>query len=228
MDYLKLLKNGAATVHGVLEDQALLAPQHPFLVAGGETWTLDRLNRAANRLARGLIAKFGVARGDRVALMMPGSIDYVIAWFAIAKAGAVEVPINTAYKGDLLQYIVDRAAVKCAIVDAQFAEEMSAVLKAGTPLIVNGAATATLADLRDVPVPAEAVGESNLDLAVKGTDPACVIFTSGTTGPSKGVVITHHHEVSFGALFDEIVTMRSDDVAYSPPHAASAKASRPE
>src|SRR5690606_14290785 len=42
-----------------------------------------------------------------------------------------------------------------------------------------------------------------------------VIFTSGTTGPSKGVVITHHHEVSFGAFFDEIVAMRADDVAYN-------------
>lgn len=214
MDYAKLLKRGAATVHGVLEEQAHLAPQHPFLTADGEIWTFDRLNRAANRLARGLMTKFGVARGDRVALMMAGSVEYVVAWFAIAKAGAVEVPINTAYKGDLLRYILDRAAVKCAIADAQFVDELSKMLREDQPIIVNGAAKGSL-DLRDVPVPAQGEGDLNPDLGVQGSDPACIIFTSGTTGPSKGVVITHHHEVSFGVFFDEIVGMRSDDVAYN-------------
>lgn len=211
MDYVKLLKNGAATVHGVIEDQARRAPQHPFLVADGHIWTFDRLNRAANRLAHGLISKFGVSRGDRIALMMTSSVHYLIAWFAIAKAGAVEVPINIAYKGDLLKYIVDRAAVKCALVDAQFVEEMAKTLPADVPIVANGGATGSVIDLQSVFVSSE----ENPDLGVSGIDPACVIFTSGTTGPSKGVVITHHHEVSFGAFFDEIVAMRSDDVAYN-------------
>jgi len=214
-DHRELLQQGRITVHGVLEDQAHKAPLHPFLTADGEVWTLDALNRAANRLARGLMTKLGVVRGDRVALMMSGSVEYVIAWFAIAKAGAIEVPINTAYKGELLRYILDRAAPKCAIVDAQFAEEMAASLQEGATIIVNGTPDRSFVDLRAVPVAADAVGESNPDLGVDGADPACVIFTSGTTGPSKGVVITHHHEVSFGAFFDEIVSLTADDVAYN-------------
>ncbi|MGE0150975.1 MAG: AMP-binding protein [Reyranellaceae bacterium] len=214
MDSRDWLQQGSVTVHGVLEDRARAAPQHPFLTADGQVWTLDEINRAANRLAHGLRAKFGVGQGDRVALMMAGSVDYVIAWFAIAKAGAVEVPINTAYKGELLKYIVDRAAPKCAIVDAQFVAEMAAALPQAVPVIVNGAQAGAAIDLRDVPAAAGA-GDANPDLGLTGTDPACVIFTSGTTGPSKGVVITHHHEVSFGAFFNEIVSIRSDDVAYN-------------
>jgi crotonobetaine/carnitine-CoA ligase len=170
MDYAKRLRHCAATVHGVLEEQAQLAPQHLFLIADSEIWTSDRLNRAANRLAR----------GDRLALMMAGSVEYVVAWFAIA--------------------------------DAQFVDECSKTPLKNRPIIVNGAAKGSL-NFRDVPVQAQSECDLNSNIGVQGTDPAYIIVTFGTTGPSKGVVITHYHEVSFGAVFDEVVEMRADDVS---------------
>ncbi|WP_431854280.1 AMP-binding protein [Azospirillum sp.] len=214
MNYLDLFPSKSSTVHAVLEQRARRLPDHPFLMVRDRVLTYADLNDGANRLAHGLIAR-GVRPGDRVAVMMTGSVSYVLAWFAIAKAGAVEVPVNTAYKGELLRYILKTADVAAVIADEAFVAELRAA-GVGLPglggLIVNpadgGAGPGTLNGTM-------AVERHDPDLPVSGGDPACVIFTSGTTGPSKGVVITHHHEVSFGVFFDEIVSMRGDDVAYN-------------
>ena len=89
------------TVPQVLEHQAEKHATRPFL-----QWT-DRnpalsyaeTNRRANQLAHGFAA-LGVKKGDRVVLFMPNNLEFILAWFALNKLGAVEAPINTAYRGD--------------------------------------------------------------------------------------------------------------------------------
>ena len=219
MNYLDLFPSKSSTVHAVLEQRAHRLPDHPFLMVRDRVLTYADINEGANRLAHGLIAR-GVRPGDRVAVMMAGSISYVLAWFAIAKAGAVEVPVNTAYKGDMLRYILETADVAAVIADEAFVGELRTA-GGGLPgldrLIVNPAdgGPGTLDDGPGTLNGTMAAERHDPGLPVSGGDPACVIFTSGTTGASKGVVITHHHEVSFGVFFAEIVSMRSDDVAYN-------------
>ena len=69
----------------------------------GQYSTYDEVNRIANRLAHGF-AKLGVKKGDRVVLFLPNSLDMVFMWFALNKLGAVEAPVNDAYKGAFLEH----------------------------------------------------------------------------------------------------------------------------
>lgn len=215
IDYLGLLPFGEeASLGRFLEVRAAAQPDHPFLRQGDETWTYAALNGAANRLARGLAAR-GLKPGDRVVVMMLGGQPLIVTWFALAKAGAVEVPINTAYKGEMLAHLLRTAQPRFVIADPAFLPQLQEVLSAvqhPVTVIVNGAPPAgepTLAGL------AEGQANGNLEVAVSGRDPSCVIFTSGTTGPSKGVVISHRHQLSFGIFFAEINRLTADDVGYN-------------
>ncbi len=215
-DYLALLPVGQEAALGcVLEARAAAHPAHPFLRQGDSVWTYDALNREANRLARGLLAK-GLQQGDRVVVMMLGNQPLIVTWFALAKAGAVEVPINTAYKGDMLRHLLRTAQPRFIIADPAYLPQLREALSAvdgPVSLVVNG--ESAQADETSLQALAQVQADSNLGLAVSGRDPSCVIFTSGTTGPSKGVVISHRHQLSFGVFFAEINALTADDVAYN-------------
>jgi len=215
-DYLSLLPaDGEATLGRVLESRAAALPDHPFLRQGDAYWTYDELNRDANRLAHGLVAR-GLRPGDRVLVMMAGSQPLLVAWFALAKAGAVEVPVNTAYKGEMLLHLLRTARPRMVLADPAYLPQLLEVLPqvGGVELLlVNdaaaGAAQATVAAVMT------GQPDTNLGLPIRGRDPSCVIFTSGTTGPSKGVVISHRHQLSFGVFFAEINRLQPADVAYN-------------
>ncbi len=195
------------TLHGLLEMRASEHPDHPFLMASGQSWTFAELDRHANRLAHALKRR-GVGKGDHVLLMMAGSPTYLALWFAVSKLGAVEVPVNSAYRGAMLRHVLQTAQVRLAIVEeahrAVFLEASDALIAPGD--VLDPDALFTEAD-DDGPFAGAA--------DVAAGDPACVIFTSGTTGPSKGVVISHRHQMSFGLFFSEITEFRADDVAYN-------------
>src|SRR5207248_3191082 len=91
------------------------------LVFGDERWTYGRLNEAANRLANWLIA-FGIRPGDRVALLGRNSAEWIVAYFAAAKAGAILVPASYWFKGDELRYVLSDSAVRLLIAERDFAD----------------------------------------------------------------------------------------------------------
>ena len=188
-------------------------------------YTVDEVNRASNRMARALGA-LGVGSGSRVAVMMSSSPEYIALWLALAKMGAVEVPINPAYKGELLSYQLQQAAVELMIVDESHLEVVEPVAPAVPTLgelIVHGAGTQhyrTLTALIDGDV-----DDSDLEVEIAPDALACVMYTSGTTGPSKGVMLSHYGLVGFGWKYTEITALTDDDVVlnYSPFHHVAGK-----
>ena len=159
---------------------------------GGETWTwretLDHTRRTANGLAH-----MGVEKGDHVLSWQPNTKEALLTWFGINYLGAVYVPINTAYKGSLLEHVVRLSDAKLIICHADLAArlhdintgELKDVIITGGEASVHGLTThppsALLADegLSEIPVP------------VEPWDTQYIIFTSGTTGPSKAVLSSY-------------------------------------
>lgn len=184
-----------------LEQSAARRPEKTALICGAERWSYAQLDLLANRLANALRAH-GVARGDRVVLHLPNSVELVIGIFAVLKADATFVVINDSTKEEKLARIVADCGATTLVTQVRGAAVAERLLHAshclkfavlGSPAS-DGAAElpATCLDFRVL------LDHSSADRPPRRSidrDLACLIYTSGSTGESKGVMCTHANVV---------------------------------
>ena len=91
--------------------------ERPAVEIGGVARTYRELGVASDRLALGL-SEVGVRAGSRVAVMLGNSAEHIDTWFALSKLGAIEIPINTAYTGELLRYLLEQCQAEALVCDA--------------------------------------------------------------------------------------------------------------
>ena len=117
--------NDETTLPGILFARAEAMPDAPFVTFEGHTSTFgDQASSAAQAAAA--LASLGVGRGDKVALMMANSLEFLDLWFGISLLGAVMVPVNTALKGEGLRYILEHSGAGIAVVDDAFVDAVEA------------------------------------------------------------------------------------------------------
>ena len=104
------------TLGYILEDQAGRLGDKTLFRFEHETFTYQEVEEKARRAANGY-QSLGVKKGDTVVAMLPTSPEFIFHWFGLAKLGAVDTPINTAYKGDLLRHVIDICKAKVMLVD---------------------------------------------------------------------------------------------------------------
>jgi carnitine-CoA ligase len=196
-------------------------PERVFLQFGERDLTYREFHSLSNRFANGL-AETGLPRAGKLAIMAPNCEEFILAWFGAAKLGAIYVPINTEYRGSILAYQLNKADVTHLVVDACYLERVTAVVHEVPKLqhvIVRGGAPlpATLGD-RVVHSFGEIASarEQEPDVRISHSDPLAIAFTSGTTGPSKGVLATHCHVVTFGMDWLRAVQFPAGGAIYSP------------
>lgn len=215
MNYLDRTAPSQSMAHKLLEQRAAEASEATFFTLSNEAHTLGHCNRMANRVARNLLGA-GITAGTHVAVIMESSAEYMYLWFALSKIGAIEVPINTAYRGDLLKHVFRTCQATACIIDQRFVETVEEAapgfaqfaqvfvrVDAGTPLPGRAQGLPALLEPND---------ESNLYVAQRHDDVTGIIFTSGTTGPSKGVMLSHRYLTAYGLMYAEINGLRQDDV----------------
>ena len=199
----------------LLESRAEADPAATFFSFGDRCYRIGEFNADVNRFARNL-RRLGIRRGTHVGVLMDTSPDYLTLMFALAKIGAIELPINTAYHGDLLQHQLRTGQVTVCVLDDAYMPAVSAVLSEVTELkqlIVRGqaesSASARVSSFDELTAAADT---ANLGNVVTHDSVAGIIFTSGTTGPSKGVLLTHHYLAAYGYMYADINGLRADDV----------------
>ncbi|MCG8443110.1 MAG: AMP-binding protein, partial [Caulobacterales bacterium] len=173
------------------------------------------------RLAAGLLG-LGLRPGDHVAVMMKTSLESVDAWFALCQAGLIEVPINTAYRGDVLHYIIRHSKARAILIDEEFLPLLNAAVGEGSLLrhaIVHRESEAG----QDAP-PAAAERHDMAALYRDETpappqlardDAQVILYTSGTTGPSKGVVLSHEANLNLARHTVWLMGYGAGDVLYT-------------
>jgi acetyl-CoA synthetase len=153
-------------------------------------WTYERLGATANQLSNGLL-KMGVKRGDRVAVIVSQRAEAVIAHIAIYSIGAVVLPISTQLAPKAMEYRLRDAEARVALIDAQGANNLLPILQR----------CHKLTQLVGIDVPDERVlpwrsllirqSDSFKPVQTAANDPALLLYTSGATGPARGVLLPH-------------------------------------
>ena len=158
------------------------------------------LDHDADRLAAGMTAGIGLEPGDRAAVIMRNSLACVDTWFAMARSGIVDVPVNVAQRGDGLAYVLGQSRSRAVVCDIEFADRLAEVtpelpeLKhvilcrpegadGGAPSFGSGAGVHELPSLYHDAAPRLP--------ALDSSDTAVILYTSGTTGPPKGAMLSH-------------------------------------
>jgi len=206
---------------GVLAAQAAARPDAAFL-----RWTHDGeavlFARAAEIVANlaGDLAASGVETGDRVVLFMQNSLANVWCWFAVNTLGAVDAPINPAFFGALLAHQIRLVRPRLVICDAALRATLDEALRqvdpeGRIPVLVHdgepGAATHAAPRLLGA-----ATGAPRAPVAGDPRAPATILYTSGTTGPSKGVLMPHAQMHFYSDQTANIHRMTADDVYLVP------------
>lgn len=194
---------------------------------GNAVHTYGDVHRRAVRFERWLTEQ-GVGAGDTVATMIPHCADTYALWFGSALRRAIEVPISTRFRGRMLEHILVDSKARVLVVDTDLLDVVVDLFEEGTSasletIVVRGStnpapiSSATVIALTDV-WQAQPVGDPAMDLAPPPEvhDTAMVLYTSGTTGPSKGVLVPwgQIHATSTGVFPDG--TFGEPKVLYCP------------
>jgi len=192
-----------------LTDSARRIPDHPAIHFEGETINYLQMNRRVDALAHGLSAS-GLRPGDVCVLMMPSSMNWALVYYALAKIGALVVPINFLYRHKELAYIFNDAQPQAFIGDGNYLQEpmnvMGSIPGVKIKIAEGDSLPGDFIALQDL-----VQGEKPFAVHKTGPeDPFVIIYTSGTTGEPKGAVLTHN------ALMNDVKAVVG--VRYTEPH----------
>ncbi len=173
-----LPERSVVVIRHILERYANEQPERECVFfEDGESWNYAQALQEACRAANKLL-KTGVRRGENVLIFLPNGQAWLRAWWGVNSIGAIMVPVNTAYKGEMLRHICKDSEAQYIITTPEPAERLQDL-----DLKLNIIDPSVLAEgSTDVPIPAEPVEPWDIEM---------ILYTSGTTGPAKGVIIPY-------------------------------------
>jgi long-chain acyl-CoA synthetase len=212
------LKNNSQTlIHHFLETSADLYPDKVALVHDDVRATYAQINNQANHLAQYFIGQ-GITHGDRVVFILQNSLEYVVTYYGILKAGAVAVPLSTEIKSDGLYPLLKELEPKTIVSSFRYERLLETTdlktlavqsLILSRPRLARGSVACSVIPLEDLvnkdPVP-------NLDLPIPESNLAGIIYTSGSTGEPRGVMLSHRNIVSNTHAICQYLQLTNEDI----------------
>jgi crotonobetaine/carnitine-CoA ligase len=210
------------TVPALLERRLESDPHSEYLDVTGTKLTAADVEATANRLANAL-AELGVRPGDRVATLIENSPPALLAWWGAIRGGFVAVPVNTAYKGEYLRHQLADSGSRVLFVGADVADRAAAVVDGVDGLdhvVVTGG-------VQDAPTP---IGRARVHLwedlleaddkapavDIRPSDLGTFVYTGGTTGPSKGCMLSHNYHAALARQIGTCWERTVEDVVWTP------------
>ncbi len=202
----------------MLQEQGRSRPDAVWLkTVDGDSLTFGAAADDARRIA-GYLASLGINQGEPVGLMMPNGVDIVRAWLGVTTLGAIAVMLNTELSGAFLQHQLQNCGARLVIVDPSLLDAVLAVIgKIETPVRIMTAEHSSRpagADREFVSWDDWRNAPPHAGPLPSGQDIACIMYTSGTSGPSKGVLMPHAHCTLYGVGQREAMQLTEKDVFY--------------
>ena len=172
----------------LLKQRVSAVPDKPFLFSEADVrqFTYREFEAAVNRTAR-LLADKGVGKGDVVSLLLPNSVEYVIAYFACWQIGALAGPINSLLKAQEIEYVISNSEARALLVNSEYLPIIETIRERLPVVIIFDDETEATSSVSDAETP-------NPEIASE--EEAIIIYTSGTTGKPKGCLLTHGNVIA--------------------------------
>jgi carnitine-CoA ligase len=205
----------------LLADRAKKNGDRIFLYFKDQTYSYNDMDRYANRCANAFV-KQGIKKGDLVSIMLMNRPEYMFIWFGSARVGAIEVPINTSFKGEFLRHLIDQSDSKMLFIDREWLDRLKLIqddLKKLEKVVVLGGMTPE--DKAGIKFPMISWEEffdapdTPVDIKIYPMDPQNIIFTSGTTGLSKGTLGPHKMWIAVAEQLNPLREASRDDIFYT-------------
>jgi crotonobetaine/carnitine-CoA ligase len=218
-------RNSPDTVNAVFDRAVAKHGDELFLDFAGDTFSYAETARRAAQIANLLLA-LGVGHGDTVVTLLDNNIDAVTTFLGINRIGAICVPVNTAYRGEFLRHQISDATAAVVFAEFDYAERVMAIAD-GVPSLKTVLYRST-GDRGNQPLSSggpqlrrfdDAVAQHSAvmpESAVAPADLSTLIYTAGTTGPSKGCMVTHAYTINMARQYLEVTTRRADETAWTP------------
>jgi len=209
------------TAGKVLARQARSLGSKTFVhLMDGGTLSYAEADSMANRVANALRA-LEIGKGDRVAVLLPNGLEICHLWLGAARIGAVHVAVNTQYRGVFLSHVMASCGATVAVCHGDYlarlveiAEDLPAlrtvIIVGDAPDIESANPHFELLGFEEV-LPAD---DRPVETRVSYRDTATIMYTSGTTGPAKGVLMPHAHDYLFGLGMVDNLALTANDVYY--------------
>ncbi len=205
------------TLPNLLQRQATRFPGKDLIRIGGLRLTYDSALEFAAKSA-GTLAQAGIGRGDRVAVMCGNRVEFIILMLGCGWLGAILTPINTAARGAQLQHVLENSGARLLVVQNDVLSALDLVDFALLPIETiwligegGGRTVATLPSTVPMPMSGEAVPAADC----KPGDTFAILYTSGTTGASKGVCCPHAQFFWWGVNTGRVLELAADDVLHT-------------
>jgi carnitine-CoA ligase len=207
------------TIPALLEHRLETDPEGEYLDVTGTKLTAGDVERTANRLANAL-SELGLRPGDRVATLIENSPNALLSWWGAIRGGFVAVPVNTAYKGEYLRHQLADSGSRALFVEADLADRASAVVDKVETLdhvVVVGGDGRPMTGV-DVHRWDDVLGADDKppSVDISPSDLGTFVYTGGTTGPSKGCMLSHNYHAALARQIGVCWERRPEDVVWTP------------
>lgn len=203
------------SVGELLEYSARKFQKESFALYHDKVLTFENLNRKANQVANWLIDS-GFSKGKKAIIYMDTHFEWIYAWFGLIKAGVIAIPVNTAYKGTMLQYLINDSEADLIFIDKKYLSRLEEVEHSIQKMRIilnkdNNKKTNT-----EMTAFSKVLEANDTVPNVKSylSDTLAMLYTSGTTGPSKGVMQPHGQYLWCGEQVARQLNLRKEDIYY--------------